>query len=144
MEDLNDFRFGLDATVELGLKSNAGNCRQMGFVTVSIAVSARNRRRNQRIAAPVLHFVMGGEEYEARDWGLGGFAATRPGAADLETGDPVRITAVLLPDGSCEQLDIAARIVRAPPQAAEIAVEFLMLDDKTFHLLERLLVRRPP
>lgn len=116
----------------------------MGFVTVSIAVSARNRRRNQRAARPVLHFVMGGEEYEAKDWSLGGFAATKPGAADLGTGDPIRITAVLLPDGSCERLDIRARIVRAPPQAAEVAVEFLVLDDRAFRLLERHLVRRRP
>lgn len=114
----------------------------MGFVTVSIAVSARNRRRNQRVARPVLHFVMGGEEYEARDWSLGGFAATKPGAADLAAGDPIQITAVLLPDGSCEQVDITARVVRAPPQAAEVAVEFLLLDDKAFRLFERHLLRR--
>lgn len=114
----------------------------MGIVTVSIAVAARNRRRNQRASQPVLHFVMAGEEYEARDWGLGGFAATGPGVADLAAGDPIRITAVLLPDGSCERLDIEARIVRAPPQASEVAVEFLMLDDKAFRLLERHLLRR--
>jgi len=116
----------------------------MGFVTVSIAVGARNRRRNQRVTCPTLYFVMGGEEYEARDWGLGGFAAVGTGAADFSAGDPIRITAVLLPDGSCERLNIEARIVRAPPQAAEIAVEFLVLDDKSFRLFERLLVHRKP
>lgn len=116
----------------------------MGFVTVSIAVGARNRRRNQRAAHPVLHFVMGGEEYEARDWGLGGFAAVTPGVADLGIGDPMQITAVLLPDGSCERLAIEARIVRAPPQAADVAVQFLVLDDKSFRLLERLLMHRQP
>jgi hypothetical protein len=114
----------------------------MGFVTVSIAVGARNRRRNQRAAQPVLHFVMGDEEYEARDWSLGGFAAIRAGAADFESGDPIRITGVLLPNGRREELGIEARIVRAPPQAADMAVEFLVLDDKSFHLLERLLLHR--
>ena len=114
----------------------------MGFVTVSIAVGTRNRRRNQRVAQPTLHFVMGGEEYEARDWGLGGFSSTTPCVADLTAGDTIRIYALLLPDGSCEKLDIEARIVRAPPQAADVAVEFMMLDDKAFRLLERLLVHR--
>ena len=116
----------------------------MGFVTVSIAVGTRNRRRNQRVAQPTLHFVMGGEEYEARDWGLGGFSSTTPGGADLAAGDPIRICALLLPDGSCEELNIEARIVRAPPQAEDVAVEFMVLDDKAFRLLERLLVHRRP
>lgn len=116
----------------------------MGFVTVSIAVGTRNRRRNQRVAQPTLHFVMGGEEYEARDWGLGGFSATTPGVADLGVGDAIRIDAMLLPDGSCEELNIEARIVRAPPQAADVAVEFMVLDDKAFRLLERLMLHRRP
>jgi hypothetical protein len=115
----------------------------MGFVTVSVAVGARNRRRNQRVAQPVLQFVMGGERYEARNWGLGGFA-TRRGVADLDAGDPIQITAVLLPDGRRETVDIKARIVRAPPRAADLAVEFMVLDDKSFRLLERLMVRRAP
>lgn len=116
----------------------------MGFVAVSIAVAKRNRRRNQRAARPALHFVMGREKYEARDWSLGGFAAATTGAADFAAGDPIEITAVQLPDGSTEPLNIKARIVRAPPRARDVAVEFLVMDDKAFRVLERLLVRRQP
>ncbi len=114
----------------------------MGYVTVAVTVGTRYRRRNQRATQPALRFRIGKEDYEARDWSLGGFAAVEPGGADWTAGDAIRITALQLPDGSARPLDIEGRIVRTPPQAADLAVEFLVLSDDAFQLLERMLVRR--
>jgi hypothetical protein len=89
--------------------------------TTSISVSHKELRRDRRYASPPVTLVLGGADYVARDWSLGGFLLEA--APEIDAG--ARINGRIRVAGRDDSFDIIAQAVRRDVKAGTLACRFV-------------------
>lgn len=100
-----------------------------------------DNREHNRVADPAIRLKIGAKIYQSINWSLGGILINGY-EGGLSTGALVSITQLGLSRGVMTTVKVSGRVIRADDEAAILAIQMLEIDQPTYAILQRLLVKK--
>jgi hypothetical protein len=101
----------------------------------------KERRRHKRSRAQSITLTIDGKDYPTGNLSIGGTLVEKY-TGPLSAGALLTISGIKDTDGTKAEVEIRSRVIRADPDAKQMALTFLELDEAAYEMLQNHMAKR--